>query len=297
MEVQSCFVEQLHHLSDLLLSEGGTTTLMGIHIGGHLGSRLDSQCTIHEHLESMDFQMLGVELLSETLHLFHDLFHLLWIGEGNTSVDINWQLALFVELTKTLIDALVKCIALRKTCIEDSGHTCFYRIIYPAHQLCIDLLVCHIDIIEEHIPRRRLEGISCHMSVLTYIITEFGHAIRCLVSNVVSVKDLGVHPDAMALAFQNQEFSIRADGIEIFLHDVFPLQVLTLQNESVAFQARIALDALRHKVECFLFAGAHNVISCTHISESNTCGHMHMAVDDARHDEFPTQVGDFTLIR
>ena len=93
MEVQSFLVEQLHHLCHLLLTVGRTTSLVGIYVWRHLGSRLDSQGTVHEYLKGMDIQVLAVELLAETLHVLHHFLRLLGIGERDTSVDINRQLA------------------------------------------------------------------------------------------------------------------------------------------------------------------------------------------------------------
>ncbi len=244
----------------------------------------------------MDIQVLAVELLAETLHVLHHFLRLLGIGERDTSVDINRQLALLVQLVQTLIDALVKCLALRKTCVEDNGHASLYRIVYPAQKLCIDLLICYFQIIEEHVPTRRLECVSSHMAVFTYKITEFGHTVGCLVGNAVPVKYLGVHPDAMAFALQNQQFGIGADGIQVFLHDVISIQAFTLQNKPVTFQARITLDAICHKVQRLLFAGAEDVFPRIHIGESDAGGHMHMAVNDAWHDELATKVDDLSLV-
>ena len=65
----------------------------------------------------------------------------------------------------------------------------------------------------------------------------------------------------------------------------------------MTFQARIVLDAFRHKVQGLLFAGAKDVLTRIHIGESDACGHMNMGVDNAWHDEFATQVGDLSLIR
>ena len=92
----------------------------------------------------MDIQMVGVELPVETLHLFHDILHLLGIRKRNASVDINRQLALFVQLVQTLIDTLVECLTLRITCVEDNSHTGLYGIVDPTLQLSINLLVCDI---------------------------------------------------------------------------------------------------------------------------------------------------------
>ena len=143
MEVQFCLVEQLHHLCNLLLTEGGSTSLIGIYIGSNLGSRFDSQGSIHEYLKGMYIQVLAVELLAEALYLLHHFLHLLGVRERNASVDIYWQLALFVQLVQTFIDTFVERFALRKTCVEDNSHTGLYRIIDPTQEFCIDLLICY----------------------------------------------------------------------------------------------------------------------------------------------------------
>ena len=134
------------------------------------------------------------------------------------------------------------------------------------------------------------------MAVLTHIIAELGHAVGRLVGNAVPVEDPGVHPDAVAFAFQDQKLGIRADGVEVFLDEDFTLQVFPLQHEPVALQAGIALDFLCHEVQCFLLAGAHHVLAWIHIAETDARGHVDVAVDDARHDELPAEVGYLALI-
>ena len=134
------------------------------------------------------------------------------------------------------------------------------------------------------------------MSVFAHIVAELGHAVGCLVGNAVAGEYPGVHPYAVAFALQYQEFGIGADGVEVFLDNVVAAQAFALQGESVAFHAWVLPDGLRHGVEGFLFAGAHDVFAWVHIGESDAGGHVHMAVDDARHDEFATEVGHFALI-
>ena len=64
----------------------------------------------------------------------------------------------------------------------------------------------------------------------------------------------------------------------------------------MTLQTRIVLDACRHKVQGLLFAGAEDVFPRIHIGESDAGGHMHMAVNDAWHDELATKVDDLSLV-
>ena len=48
----------------------------------------------------------------------------------------------------------MKCLSLREACVEDHAHASIYGILYPALKLCVDLLIGHFQVVEEHVPAR-----------------------------------------------------------------------------------------------------------------------------------------------
>ena len=134
------------------------------------------------------------------------------------------------------------------------------------------------------------------MPVLAHIEGEARHGVRRIVRNAVSGKNPGVCPHAVTFRFLNQKLSIRADHIEIFFYDIVPIQDLFLHHESVAFFTGMLADIVRHDVQRFLFAVALNAFAHIRILKSNWQGYMDMAVDDAGHDEFSTEIGNFAII-
>ena len=100
----------------------------------------------------------------------------------------------------------------------------------------------------------------------------------------------------MALRFYNQNLTVRADRVEIFLNDFLSLQTLHLQPEVVAFLTGMIPDMVCHKVQYILFSVAENVCPRVHIIKSNPQSDMDMAVDDAGHDKLPAEVGNLSFI-
>ena len=145
-------------------------------------------------------------------------------------------------------------------------------------------------------PSRGLEDIACHMAVLSHIITELRHRILRFIRNSVLCKHPGVHPDTVSFSLQDQQLSVRTDGIQIFLCEELPLQVFPLQDKSVTLFPGIAFHIPVHKVQGFLPAGAHNIFSHIHVGKPDARRHMNMAVNDAGHDELPAEVRDLSLI-
>jgi hypothetical protein len=61
------------------------------------------------------------------------------------------------------------------------------------------------------------------MSILADIVAQARHGVRRVVCNAVPLKDLAVYPNAVALSFLNLKLSVRADRVEVFLRDFFPM--------------------------------------------------------------------------
>ena len=100
----------------------------------------------------------------------------------------------------------------------------------------------------------------------------------------------------MAFPFLDHELCIRADRVEIFLHDLLPVQEALFHVEPVALLTRILFYIVRNNSQRFLFAAAFNAHPRIRILKSDRHGNMDVAVNDAGHNEFSAKVGHLSLI-
>ena len=134
------------------------------------------------------------------------------------------------------------------------------------------------------------------MPVLAHIIAESGHRVHNVVCNAVPRKGPGVYPDAVRFPFQDHDFGVRTNRVEIFLGNVVAVEEYALQKESVTIPAGIARDVVRHKIQGSLFAVTRDVRAHIRVLESSAHGYVDMAVNDARHNEFAAKIGNLALI-
>ena len=162
--------------------------------------------------------MLRVELAAEALHFLDGLVHLAGAGEHVASVNVGVQLAFLVHLAQNLIHPLMDGVVLRETGVEDRAHAHLFGILDPALERYPDLLFRQvIHAVEENGPAGGFKGIAGHVAVLSYIVGKSGHGIRRIIGNTHSFQDLGVDPVTVALPFQQNEFAVGADGVQVFL--------------------------------------------------------------------------------
>ena len=100
----------------------------------------------------------------------------------------------------------------------------------------------------------------------------------------------------MSLSFLDLKLGIRTDRIEILLYYILTFQKFFLHKESVALLSGILFDTFGHNVQCFLFAIWLNAFSHIGILESDRYCNMHVAVNDSRHDELSTEIGNISII-
>ena len=215
------------------------------------------------------------------------------------SIDINRQFSLQVQIKQTLVNPLVEFGIARDAGIKDTAHAHRYGIINPPLKRRVNLLIGQIHGAVEHDWnfRRPFKYISGDMSILADIVAQARHGIRGVVRNAVPLKDLAVHPDAVSLRFLNLKLAIGTECIEIFFCDFFPLvQVLSVEQESVTFLAGVLCNIVGHTVQKPLLAPAQNLFADLRIFESDGQGHVHMAVDDAGHDELAAQVRHLAFV-
>ena len=246
----------------------------------------------------MDLQMLRVVLTLHTLQLLQSfLCNTLGVNH-QAAVHINGQLALLVQFHQALIDLLVESHISREAGIKYCGNAVFDGEINPALKGRIHLLVgqFHSTVQNNLDFRCTFIHISGHVAVLAHVIGKSGDGIRRVVRNAVALKNLGVDPDAMSFAFLDLQLGIRADGVQLFLHDILSFQVRFLQEKSVALLAGMLLDIVRHHIQRSLLAVRFYPLSHRGVLKTYRNGNMHVAVDDTGHNEFAAQVLDLSLI-
>ena len=269
---------------------------MGVCIGCDHSGSMDLLGTVHQNLQRMHLQMLRVKLSVEPLQFLQCLLCLMRIGEHIATVDIDWQTVLQIHLAELLIDALVDLLMLREASVKEASHTSFHAIVNQTGERSFNLLIIQFYTIEEERPRGRFKRVSSHVSVFAHKITESWYRIHRIIVDAVVLKHFGVHPVAVAFAFQKHQFAVRTDGVQVLLGESLSVQVFLLHHETVTRQTGILSDIVCHERQGALFPVTLKAYAQISVLESDTGGHMHMAVDDPRHDEFPTEVSDFSLI-
>ena len=186
---------------------------------------------------------------------------------------------------------------LGETGIEDSVYAILDRAVEPAQDGRADLLVRKVfHAVEEHGPAGGLIGVAGHVAVFAHKIGQLRHGIRCGIGNAVRRQNLGVHPVAVHFALQHQHLGIRADGVKIFFTKLFACQAGPLHHETVTLEAGILLDIIGHEGQALLFGGTHDRHAQIRVLKSYAGGDMHMAVDNARHDELAAKVCNLAFI-
>ena len=102
----------------------------------------------------------------------------------------------------------------------------------------------------------------------------------------------------MHLCFLNLQFSIRANRVQLFLREVFVVQIFFVEDIAIASHPGILPDILGDDIQSFLFAAAMKHLSnVTHQLVSGPHGYMDMAVDNTGHNEFPVEIFHLSVIR
>ena len=185
---------------------------------------------------------------------------------------------------------------LREAGIEDGAHTGIHAIINQALQRRFYLRIRGIHAVEKKGPRRGFKGVSGHVPVFPDKIAEPGHRVHRFIRDSVCRKNLGVHPDAVALPFQNHQLAVRTDGVQILLGEGFSLQELLLQQKAVTRQTGILGDIIGHEVQGSLLAVALETKSHIGILETDADCHVYMGVQNTGHDKFAVEVSDLSLV-
>ena len=134
---------------------------------------MDLLRAVHEYLHGMDLQVFRVKLTPEPLQLLNAFFHFPWRRDDIASIDINRKFALLVHIAQTLVDPFMERTEPRDAGIKGSGNTSAYRVIDPPLHSRVNLLIAqfHAAIKNDRHFRGAFKHVSCHMPVLTHIIT------------------------------------------------------------------------------------------------------------------------------
>ena len=186
----------------------------------------------------------------------------------------------------------------RNTGVKNGRYAVAHGEINPRLERGVYLLVAqvHGTVQDNANLGRAFNDIAGQLAVLALIHAESGHGVRRVVGDAVALEHPGVHPHAVEFRFLNLHLGIRTDGVKVFFGERLAIQALFLQNKPIALPAGMLADKVGHKVKGFLLAVAGKALALFRVGESHGQGDMHMAVDDAGHDELAAQVRDLTFI-
>ena len=134
------------------------------------------------------------------------------------------------------------------------------------------------------------------MAVFTHVIRKARDGVRRVVRNAMALKNLGIHPDAVPLPFLNLQFRIRTNGVQLLLDDILSFQEPFLHVEPVPFLAGVRFDIVRHQLQRSLLAVRLDPLSHRCVLKTNGNGDVHVAVNNAGHDELAAQVLDLAFV-
>ena len=100
----------------------------------------------------------------------------------------------------------------------------------------------------------------------------------------------------MSFPFLNLKLGIRADGVQLLLDNILTFQEPFLHVEPVALLPGVLFDIVRHDVQGSLLAVRLDPLSHWCVLKTHRNGDMHMAVDDAGHDELAAEVSDLPFV-
>ena len=271
---------------------------MDIHVGRDHGRGMYLLGTVHENFHGMDLQVLRVILTLHALEFFQALICNPLRVYHQAAVNINGQFSLFVQFDQTLIDLLVELHIARKAGIKYRRNAIFDTKVNPALKRRVNLLIrqFHPAVQNDTDFRCAFIHISGHVSVLTHVIRQSRYRIRRIVRNAVPLKDLGIYPDAVSFPFLNLELGIRTDGVEFLLYDILSFKESFLHQESVTLLTGILFDIIRHHIQRFLLAVGLNPLSHGCVLKTYRNSYVHVAIDDAGHDELAAEICDLTFV-
>ena len=296
VQVEAQLVQLHDDLGELGRLKGGVAQLAGVGVGRHQRRGLDLHGAVHEDLEGVHLEVLGVELPVEALELRQGLVLLGRDAQHVAAVDVDGQPPLPVVLAQAGVDPLVDVVVHGPAGVEDGAHADALAVVDPAVEGGVNLLVGDvIQAVEDEDPARRLEGVAGEMAVPAHVVGQPRHGVGRVVGDAVQLEDLGVRPVAVYLVLEEHELGVRADPVELVHEDVLAAQELALHEEAVALLAGVLLDVVLHKVEGRLLAVRLDAQAELGVLEADARGDVHVAVDDAGHDEPPAEVADLAL--